>query len=338
MLFAYFAKIDVVTTASGIAKPIGEVYRVQMPKTSTIIAMNVKEGTKVKEGTTLFALADEQIIEVDNQTNEKLLKQAQLEKKALAALFAGQPLAQHLTPEVISDNPEVKAYYTSLLSTMEATVRVLESERAQQERTTALYEQQKQSLQAEISNAQAQSTYLKERKNQTSAQAELAQLERQLKTAQEAEAEYQKKYAENENYKSVWESKKSERESKEAQIEVKQAQMAETDIELNSQISSYQSTIAKLTADLAIQEENKNLVQAKVAELDLQIASVQAEEKNKLSTLILDKTKEIKQYQASLEKGQQFVQEQTVAAPISGIVGEILTDEFGQTLPKPNKC
>lgn len=158
-----------VTTASGIAKPIGEVYRVQMPKTSTIIAMNVKEGTKVEEGTPLFALADEQIIEVDNQTNEKLLKQAQLEKKALAALFAGQPLAQHLTPEEIADNPEVKAYYTSLLSTMEATVRVLESERAQQERTTALYEQQKQSLQAEISNAQAQITYLKERKNQTSA-------------------------------------------------------------------------------------------------------------------------------------------------------------------------
>ncbi|MFK4566807.1 HlyD family efflux transporter periplasmic adaptor subunit [Enterococcus sp. UD-01] len=334
LLFTFFGKINVVSTARGTTKPKGEIYRVQMPKTSTIIAMNVEEGQKVKKGTTLFSVDDEQVIGIDNVSNEKLLQQSQLEKKALTAIFKDKKLTDYLSIEEIRQNPEVESYYNIQLTSVQSAVEVLQSEKIQQERYASMYEFQKKSIDAEISNTKTQITYLEEKKNQAVGKEELAQLELQLKYAQSDEADYRKKYEENKEYKSAWESKKADRENKEAQIAVKKAELEEAIKELDSQIASYQAKVAQLTADLSVQQENINLANAKNGEFDLQIESTRAEEKNKISTMILEKNKEIEQYQAALDKGEEYVKNQIVTAPVSGTIGEITTDELGETLPQ----
>lgn len=332
LVFSYVGKLSVVSTATGVAKPVGDVVRVQMPKTSTITTVKVTEGQQIKKGKTLFTVDDEQLTHVDKRANQTLLKQAQLEKQALAAILSDKALTNVVEAVDIKNNPEIVSYYTTLSDAKQAALEVLENEKAQQNRYIAMYEFQQAAIDSEIKGAKSKLTYLSEKKSQTVAKKELERLDKQLAVKKREEANYQRKMLENAEFKGYWESAKIERENDESQIAIKKEQMADDLKEIKSQISACQASIEQLSANQSVQQENIKLYQAKADALSLQVKNTQASEKNKLSTLILDKNKEITQYQTAVNKGEKYATSQTVIAPISGTVGEIKTAELGKTL------
>lgn len=331
-VFAYVGELAVVSTATGIAKPIGDVVHVQMPKTSTITAMKVTEGKQVKRGSVLFLFDDDQQIQVDNQSTEKILTQLKLEKQVLCAVSEGRALTDVLKPSEIDQYPEIKTYYTSLIATNQSTINLLENERSQQAHYVTMYEKQKIGISSEIKASRSKIAYLTQKKTQSVAKQELAKLEQQVADKKETEDKYYQEMQKNATYKSYWESAKKDRESDARQVAIKKAEMLDTLKEIDNQVETYEATVEQLMSNLASQEETIQIYQTKVSALTLQIDQARATEKAKLSTMVLDKTKEITQYQSAVDKGEKIAANQTVSAPISGTVGEIKTVELGKTL------
>lgn len=101
-LWSYFGKIDVVTTAQGKITPEGDVKIIQPSAQSSISAIKVSEGEKVKKGQTLVEL-DTTVARSALDVAERSLAIATLERDILKALDKGQDTTGIISASTVSD-------------------------------------------------------------------------------------------------------------------------------------------------------------------------------------------------------------------------------------------
>lgn len=336
LIYACIGQLDIVATARGRVKPKGDVQLVQMPKTGVINQLFVEEGQFVKQDEDLFSVNDNTLA-VDIRSYEELLERATLEKKALTALLENKQLDQYVTAKELQKYPEIKTYYKSVSENQVTTQDMLGNQKEQLAANLEILQAEKKTIESTLQEKTTQLSLLQEKQQLKSLQAEIDGIKQQISHLTEEEEAYRVSVEEGKLSESFWKSKKNERVQVENELAIKEGQLHERQLELTSQHASLTAEIANVTEQLTAKNKNIEIAVKQLEELDLKIKSTTTTENQDFSTLLLEKEKQIKEYEALTEKGQGLIKDEKVQAPIAGTVTEMTAEEIGLTLQQSQK-
>lgn len=336
LVYMFIGKLDIVATARGAVKPKGDVQLIQMPKTGIINQLLVEEGQLVKKDQLLFSV-DDTTLAVDATSYKELVVRAKLEKSALTALLKNEALDKFITSEEMEAYPEIKNYYESVTVNQGTTKERLLNQKEQMTASIDILQTEKQTIASNMNEATTQLNLLEEKKQLGSVQAEIAGLKQQVERLQKEEETYRIAITEEKMTESLWQSKVSEREKTENQLAIKEESLEEQQLELSSQQSSLKTELVNLNSQLSAKSKGIEIASKQAEEIELKIKGVTTTDNEELSSLILEKDKQLKEYETLVEKGEELLRGEKILSPIEGTVTQIMAEEIGLTLQQSQK-
>ena len=336
VIYSFLGQIDIVATGRGNMKPSGDMQLIQMPKTGLINDLAVEEGQSVKKGDMLFTVKDSTLA-LDASSSKEQFERLKIEKKALTALLKNEPLENHVTKEEMTDYPEIILYFESISARKATESELFVNEQEQVQANIGLIHTDIATIQSSIDDANNQMNQLEERKNLINSSSVIQELQNQVDRLLKEEEEYRLVLSDEELSKKLWQNKVIEREDIETQLENKKLLLAEQLTEITNQQNKLSAEIERLTSQLSSKNQSIEIGKKQVEGIDLKRKGTTTSEEEKLSSLLLEKEKQLMEYENIVAKGEELLRGEKVVAPIDGTVTELTIEELGLTLQQSQK-
>lgn len=331
LMWSYFGKIDIVATSEGKIIPYGNVKVVQPFEEGIITAIHVEDGQKVKQGELLLEL-DPTIKEVDIEKTKKLLDEATLEKDVIIDIVKGTKFDDILS-KYSSDNESkehIIKYYNSIMENSKTSLDVLDSKFEQGVINTEIQEDELDGIQENIKYYETAIANLnKEMEAKSSEEEQLDKIATEIDSLKEIEGKYKTLYEADAVSQVEWKEKFDALELKKGEYKIQEKKVNELKANNNDKLISLENELENSKNKLKSQGSNIDLSKAQAEELKNNIDDFKTNENMKWLNLIVEKDKQITEYNAELEKGNNSLEHNKLYSPVSGEIYGMTVNTIG---------